>query len=196
MDVANDECRKNEKTVNYFFNIFKLKRKQTTIGGHLDSTVFGMRIRKSSTFAGHPVEGTNLGNVSIIGRAETVVDQAEAKRAFKRRNSIKKRMIRKIGKSLESLSKEKDQKQTVLKNSKVLKTSYSSSENRYCQESSNVSNTIREKTLQNNTNVAEENVTKHNDLKKSSEKNQKLIRKPNFVFLKKFCTGCSVTIDG
>ena len=60
------------------------------------------------------------GGVSMLGRAETVVEQAEAKGAFKRRNSVKRSMIRKIGKSIETLSQKDsriskdDEKQTQI----------------------------------------------------------------------------------
>jgi hypothetical protein len=44
--------------------------------------------------------------VSIIGRSESVVEQAELNGAFRKRNSIKKRMVRKLRRSLESFGTE------------------------------------------------------------------------------------------
>ena len=59
---------------------------------------------RSSLYERRMARSVTEGCVSILGRAETVVEQAEAKGAFKRRNSVKKSMIRKIGKSIETLS--------------------------------------------------------------------------------------------
>ena len=44
--------------------------------------------------------------VSIIGRSESIVEQAELNGAFRKRNSIKKRMVRKLRRSLESFGTE------------------------------------------------------------------------------------------
>lgn len=59
---------------------------------------------RSSLYERRMARSVTEGCVSILGRTETVVQQAEAKGAFKRRNSVKKSMIRKIGKSIETLS--------------------------------------------------------------------------------------------
>ena len=68
-----------------------------------------LRLHRSATYCGNISDNSSC-CVTIIGRTESVVDQAEAKRAFKRRNSIKKRMIRKIGKSFENLAARRDSK--------------------------------------------------------------------------------------
>ena len=65
------------------------------------SSLYDQRMMKSASYTGGGGQETPL---SIIGRSATVVEQAEAKRAFKQRNSIKKRMMKKIGKSFESLT--------------------------------------------------------------------------------------------
>ena len=59
---------------------------------------------RSSLYERRLARSVTEGCVSILGRAESVLEQAEAKGAFKRRNSVKRSMIRKIGKSIETLS--------------------------------------------------------------------------------------------
>ena len=59
---------------------------------------------RSSLYERRLARSVTEGCVSIIGREESVLEQAEAKGAFKRRNSVKRSMIRKIGKSIETLS--------------------------------------------------------------------------------------------
>ena len=46
----------------------------------------------------------------MLSRPESVVDQAEARRKDRRRNSIKRRMMTQLGKSIENLSTKADQK--------------------------------------------------------------------------------------
>ena len=82
---------------NFLVNFFVrgLRGRRGTVPGQegeLRSALYARRMARSST------EGC------VMGRAGTVVEQAEAKGAFKRRNSIKKSMIRNIGKSIETLS--------------------------------------------------------------------------------------------
>ena len=109
----------------FISNIFRKSRRKTGSNNSFDkeelgSALYDKHMRRSITFNGH-VDNS----VSIIGRSETVVEQAEAKRAFKRRNSIKKRMMRKIGKSLETLTpKEKESKRKDSKTGSQTNASY------------------------------------------------------------------------
>jgi len=105
------EPRKDHSSKGIMRNIFRKSSRKKSCNNSFDkeelrSALYDKHMQRSVTFSGHVDT-----SVSIIGRSETVVEQAEAKRAFKRRNSIKKRMIKKIGKSLESITpKEREAK--------------------------------------------------------------------------------------
>ena len=77
---------------------------------------------RSSLYERRMARSVTEGCVSILGRTETVVEQAEAKGAFKRRNSVKKSMIRKIGKSIETLS-QKERRSSKEDEKQILSTS-------------------------------------------------------------------------
>ena len=97
-------------------NLFRMskRRKSVVECEELRSSLYEKRMMRSATFAGGGANQTSQEcSLSIIGRSETVVEQAEAKRAFKRRNSIKKRMMKKLGKSIENITPKSSKTQNV-----------------------------------------------------------------------------------
>ena len=87
----------------------------------------GMKMRKSLTFSDNIsfkrqvfLIQSEVCNIFVMFRAESVVAQAEARRVEKRRNSIKKRMMTQLGKSIENLSLKDGNRLKVQKSCSVI----------------------------------------------------------------------------